>query len=205
MRATQRDVWQFIAYLTDAESADDLAQDTFLRALRGLPGFAGRSSARTWLLSIARRTVVDRYRRSATRPQLVFGDAAAEVQLHEPSRFEDHVVLVDLLTFVPQQRREAFVLTQVIGLSYAEAAAVSGCALGTVRSRVARARAQLLTLLHSEEDAVGAQVQERVARLGQAPGRDAVHRRSRPALTEPFSLPAAVCSPGARTPFPEIA
>ncbi|MFF7636431.1 sigma-70 family RNA polymerase sigma factor [Kitasatospora sp. NPDC008050] len=156
VRATQRDVWRFVAHLTDVESADDLAQETFLRALRGLPSFAGRSSARTWLLSIARRTVVDRYRSAAARPRcsaLPDGEEAAHLQPGPVVRFEDQVVLADLLSCLPAERREAFVLTQVVGLSYAEVAAVSGCAVGTVRSRVARARDQLVALLRSAEGA----------------------------------------------------
>ncbi|MFI6446630.1 sigma-70 family RNA polymerase sigma factor [Kitasatospora sp. NPDC050543] len=154
VRATQRDVWRFVAHLTDVESADDLAQETFLRTLRALPGFAGRSSARTWLLSIARRTVVDRYRSAAARPRcaaLADWEQAVELRPGPAEAFEDHLALSDLLTFVPAQRREAFVLTQVVGLSYAEVAAVSGCPVGTVRSRVARARDELVALVRSAE------------------------------------------------------
>ncbi|MFI6152773.1 sigma-70 family RNA polymerase sigma factor [Kitasatospora sp. NPDC051170] len=157
VRATQRDVWRFVAHLTDVQSADDLAQETFLRALRGLPSFAGRSSARTWLLSIARRTVIDRYRMAAARPRLaVLPDwqEAAERQgagAAPAAGFEDGVALDDLLDRVPAQRREAFVLTQVLGLSYAEAAAVAGCPVGTVRSRVARAREELIARLRAAE------------------------------------------------------
>ncbi|MCC9306143.1 sigma-70 family RNA polymerase sigma factor [Kitasatospora sp. RB6PN24] len=154
VRATHRDVWRFVAHLTDVESADDLTQETFLRALGGLPAFAGRSSARTWLLSIARRTVVDRYRSAAVRPRcssLADWEEAAELQPCSTVGFEDEVVLIDLLTFVPARQREAFVLTQVVGLSYAEAAALSGCPVGTVRSRVARARDQLVALLRAAD------------------------------------------------------
>ncbi|MET8539814.1 sigma-70 family RNA polymerase sigma factor [Kitasatospora sp. NPDC004799] len=155
VRATQRDVWRFVAHLTDVQSADDLAQETFLRALRGLPAFAGRSSARTWLLSIARRTVIDRYRMAAARPRcaaLPDWQEAAERQSGAPTAgFEDGVALGDLLDRVPAQRREAFVLTQVVGLSYAEAAEVAGCPVGTVRSRVARAREELVARLRAAE------------------------------------------------------
>ncbi|KJY29414.1 sigma-70 family RNA polymerase sigma factor, partial [Streptomyces sp. NRRL S-495] len=155
VRATQRDVWRFVAHLTDVQSADDLAQETFLRALRSLPGFAGRSSARTWLLSIARRTVIDRYRNAAARPRcaaLPDWQEAAERQGTTPAAgFEDGVALGDLLDRVPAQRREAFVLTQVVGLSYAEAAEVAGCPVGTVRSRVARAREELIARLRAAE------------------------------------------------------
>ncbi|XCM83095.1 sigma-70 family RNA polymerase sigma factor [Kitasatospora sp. HUAS MG31] len=155
VRATQRDVWRFVAHLADVQSADDLAQETFLRALGSLPGFAGRSSARTWLLSIARRTVVDRHRRAAARPRcaaLPDWEAAAEQQQPRSSGgFEDGVALADLLEAVIHERREAFVLTQVVGLSYAEAALVAGCPIGTVRSRVARARDDLIALIRAAE------------------------------------------------------
>src|SRR2546422_2799117 len=51
VRATHRDVWRFVAYLdADIQNADDLTQETYLRALTGLPRFAGRSCARSWLL-----------------------------------------------------------------------------------------------------------------------------------------------------------
>ena len=68
IRATQRDVWRFTAHLADVASADDLTQETFLRAINALPRFSGRSSARTWLLSIARRTAVDQIRYKQARP-----------------------------------------------------------------------------------------------------------------------------------------
>ncbi len=61
------------------------------------------------------------------------------------------MALGDLLDRVPAQRREAFVLTQVVGLSYAEAAEVAGCPVGTVRSRVARAREELIARLRAAE------------------------------------------------------
>ena len=61
IQATQRDVWRTVAYLADPASADDLTQETFLRAIGSLPRFTGRSTARTWLLSIARRVVAVSY------------------------------------------------------------------------------------------------------------------------------------------------
>ena len=62
IQATRADVWRFIAGLTSAAEADDLTQDTYLRAVRALPGYAARSSARTWLLAIARRVCADHLR-----------------------------------------------------------------------------------------------------------------------------------------------
>ncbi|MDX2561374.1 sigma-70 family RNA polymerase sigma factor [Streptomyces sp. TX20-6-3] len=155
-RAVHQDVWRFVAHLTaDAQSADDLTQETFLRALVGLRRFEGRSSARTWLLSIARRAVVDSFRRSATLPRLSPADdwqsAAERAQPRNVPGFDDGVALSALVATLPDERREAFVLTQLLGLPYAEAAVVSRCPVGTVRSRVSRARTALLQDLHAAE------------------------------------------------------
>ncbi|WP_043633729.1 sigma-70 family RNA polymerase sigma factor [Nonomuraea candida] len=145
--AVYGDVRRFLAYLTDVQSADDLTQETFVRVLGGLPRFAGRSSARAWVLSIARRVVVDRFRAARARPvvaDLADWQAAVErCQPHDLPGSQDAVDLADLLAEVPRERRRAFVLTQVVGLQYAEAAELLGCPVGTVRSRVARARHQL--------------------------------------------------------------
>ncbi|MFJ9634387.1 sigma-70 family RNA polymerase sigma factor [Streptomyces sp. NPDC101175] len=155
VRALHRDVLRYVAHLcADPQAVDDLAQETFLRALGSLRHFEGRSSARTWLLSIARRAVIDSYRRAATRPRLSdVPDWQLAVELAQPKGlpgFEDGVALLDLLALLPDDRREAFLLTQLLGLPYAEAAEISNCPVGTVRSRVARARATLLDLLADE-------------------------------------------------------
>ncbi|MFF4833098.1 sigma-70 family RNA polymerase sigma factor [Streptomyces sp. NPDC001315] len=152
VRALQRDVLRYVAHLcADPQAVDDLAQDTFLRALGSLHRFEGRSSARSWLLSIARRAVIDSYRYAAARPRLCdvadWQLAVERAQPHDLPGFDDGVALLDLLALLPVERREAFVLTQLLGLPYADAAALSDCPVGTVRSRVARARATLLDLL----------------------------------------------------------
>ncbi|GGN50415.1 RNA polymerase sigma factor [Streptomyces albiflavescens] len=156
VRALHRDVVRYVAHLSaDPQAADDLAQDTFLRALAGLHRFEGRSSARAWLLSIARRAVIDSFRHAAARPRLSdTRDWQVTVELAQPCDlpgFDDGIALLDLLAALPDDRREAFVLTQVMGLPYAEAAEVSDCPIGTVRSRVARARATLVALLAEAE------------------------------------------------------
>ncbi|GAA3861720.1 sigma-70 family RNA polymerase sigma factor [Saccharothrix violaceirubra] len=150
VRATQRDVWRLVAHLTDPGRADDLAQEVYLRALRSLPAFEGRSSARTWLLSIARRTVVDHLRAAGARPAIAWSadyhqaaDAASAAG-RDRAGFEDVVEVTVLLADLSPERREALLLTQVLGLSYAEVAEICGCPVGTIRSRVARAREDLL-------------------------------------------------------------
>jgi RNA polymerase sigma-70 factor (ECF subfamily) len=147
---TQRDVWRLVAHLAGVQLADDLTQETYLRAIPSLARFAGRSSARTWLVSIARRVVVDHIRARRTRPRTTgrvdwtaASDRRQAVAHGTVAGFEDVVELNVLLDQLEPERREALVLTQVLGLSYAEAAEVCRCPVGTIRSRVARARDDL--------------------------------------------------------------
>nr|WP_239126710.1 sigma-70 family RNA polymerase sigma factor [Asanoa siamensis] len=152
VRATQAEVWRLAAALVDPDSADDVAQDAYLRAFRSLPDFEGRSSARTWLLGITRRACADhlravvRRRRLRSRLEAHPEPERSVMSAAEPDpalRFDSH----DLLRRLPADRRGAFVLTQLIGLSYTEAAEVEGVPVGTIRSRVARARAELVAVL----------------------------------------------------------
>lgn len=157
IRALHCDVLRYVAHLSaDPQSADDLTQETFIRALGSLHRFEGRSSARAWLLSIARRAVIDDFRRAAARPRLSdchdWRRAAEQTQPVDVPGFEEGIALLDLLATLPDERREAFVLTQLLGLPYAEAADVTNCPVGTIRSRVARARASLLDLLAEPEE-----------------------------------------------------
>ena len=155
VRATQSDVWRLCAALGDRQSADDLVQETYLRAFGSLHRFEGRSSLRTWLLSIARRVCADAVRsRRRRRLTLVRGDEDLEALSGNDGadRVGEGAVVYDLLARLDHERREAFVLTQLLGLPYAEAAAVAGCPVGTIRSRVARARGDLVEALAERDD-----------------------------------------------------
>jgi RNA polymerase sigma-70 factor (ECF subfamily) len=147
----QADVWRFCAHQLGREHADDATQETFLRAIGALRSFRGESSARTWLLSIARRVCADVIRRTVRRRNLF---RRVTAQPHETT-FAPQVEaeLDDLLGDLHPDRRQAFVLTQVLGLSYDEAAEVCACPVGTIRSRVARARAELVGRLDDGEAA----------------------------------------------------
>jgi RNA polymerase sigma-70 factor, ECF subfamily len=153
IKATERDVWRTVAFLADPGTADDLTQETFLRALGSLPRFTARSSARTWLLSIARRVVVDQIRRNQSRPRTSHSVDLERVldTRRGAARFEDIVEIRMLLDGLDTDRRDALLLTQVLGLSYAEAAEVCGCPVGTIRSRVARARDDLLKAANRDD------------------------------------------------------
>jgi RNA polymerase sigma-70 factor, ECF subfamily len=152
VRATQADVWRLCAALGDRDSADDLTQETDLRAFGSLHRFEGRSTLRTWLLAIARRVCADALRARRRRPTLVRVEPA-DVEVGDGvDRVGERAAVGDLLTRLAADRREAFVLTQVAGLSYSEAAEVAGVPVGTIRSRVARARGDLVAAL-GEDDA----------------------------------------------------
>ena len=145
VRATQAEVWRFTAALVDPGAADDLTQETYLRAFKALPAFEGRSSARTWLLGIARRACADHLRAVVRRRRLdarLAAQASTELPAPDPAH---RLGTADLLGRLSEERRTAFVLTQVLDLSYAEAAAVEEVPVGTIRSRVARARDELVT------------------------------------------------------------
>ncbi|MGO9381296.1 MAG: RNA polymerase sigma factor SigC [Mycobacterium sp.] len=152
IKATQQDVWRFITYLSDAGTADDLTQETFLRAIGAVERFSGRSSARTWLLAIARHVVADHIRHAQSRPRTAPGADPEALSGDRHARgFEDLVEVTTMIAGLTTEQREALLLTQLLGLPYADAAAVCGCPVGTIRSRVARARDALLA--DTERDA----------------------------------------------------
>ncbi|MEP9384249.1 sigma-70 family RNA polymerase sigma factor [Nocardioides sp. KR10-350] len=141
VRATQGDVWRLCAHLGDLDRADDLAQEVYARALRSLRRYRGDAPARAWLFTIVRRVVADdiaERQRRRREPAVDVGSAPD----HQAA-----VVLEQLLDALEPDRRTAFVLTQLLGWSYAEAAAACDCPVGTIRSRVARARETLAGLV----------------------------------------------------------
>jgi RNA polymerase sigma-70 factor (ECF subfamily) len=148
---SQADVWRFCSHQLGREHADDATQETFLRAIGSLRTFRAEASARTWLLSIARHVCTDVIRRNVRRRRLFHRVSARPLDL-ELTQGGD-ADLDDLLVALSPDRRSAFVLTQLLGLSYEEAADVCGCPVGTIRSRVARARDELVGQLRGNDAA----------------------------------------------------
>ena len=148
VRRTQPVIWRLCNTLGSDNEADDLVQDTYLRALRSLSSYRGDGPVVAWLSSIARRVCADhvrgRVRQRRTIDALTRGaDDRWVSPPGNPTR--------DLLNSIDPDRREAFLLTQVAGLSYDEAAVVLDCPIGTIRSRVARARADLMAEVRAAE------------------------------------------------------
>ncbi len=140
---TTSDVRGVCRYLGRPSDPEDLAQETYMRALGSIHRFRGDGSARAWLLSIARRVCADATRREIKGRRL--DERLVADLIHENHHDETWFEIDELLTVLDEDRRTAFVLTQLLGLSYEEAAETVGCPIGTIRSRVARARQQLLT------------------------------------------------------------
>lgn len=147
---THHDVLAVCRYLGDPDTADDLVQETYERAFASLHRFRATGPARHWLLTIARRACADSARRRARRRRLGRRIEAERVDVAVAPG--SAVELDDALQALDADRRAAFVLTQVTGLRYEEAAELLDVPIGTVRSRVSRAREQLLAALTTPAD-----------------------------------------------------
>jgi RNA polymerase sigma-70 factor, ECF subfamily len=142
-RTLQDDIWRYCYALTgDRELAFEAAQETFLRAVTAIRRFRGDAPVRVWLLVLARRSVAGLRRRDERQPMPVH--ALVESVMHDQS---GEVEINLLINSLEEARRQAFVLTQMLGLSYEQAAKVAGVPIGTIRSRVFRARCELVCLL----------------------------------------------------------
>lgn len=151
VHAYQAQVWRFLTHLLgDAALAEDVTQETFLRLHRRLRQYRFRSRFSTWLFAIARNAGVDALRSRQRRARLV---QALPDELPVP----DPAVAVEVAAGVaslPADTREAFLLVEVVGLTYREAGEAIGVPEGTVKSRVFRARRQLVAWLTAGETGV---------------------------------------------------
>jgi RNA polymerase sigma-70 factor (ECF subfamily) len=145
VRAYQAEVFRFAWHLTrDRSLAEDVTQETFLRTFRFMGGFRGEQRFGSWLFSIARNCAMDVLRRTRASfpddvPAGTVADASARAELNAALRS------------VTPEHREAFLLVEVFGMSYQEAADVLGVAVGTVKSRMFRARQALCAAIADEE------------------------------------------------------
>ena len=130
------------------DRADDLVQDTLVKAWANAASFEEGTNMRAWLFTIMRNTFFSQYRKARLEVQDVDGEAAARLVA-----MPDQLAHLDLADFrarlerLPADQREALVLIGASGFSYEEAAEICGCAVGTIKSRVNRARRRLMEQL----------------------------------------------------------
>lgn len=135
------------------DMADDLVQETMLKAWAAQERFEPGTSMRAWTFVILRNAYLTDMRRNRFRGE--YDETVAERILTAPAGQEEPIHLSDLhraLLTLPAERREALLLVGAGGFSYEEAANICGCAVGTIKSRVGRARATLTSML--EEGAI---------------------------------------------------
>jgi RNA polymerase sigma-70 factor (ECF subfamily) len=147
-------------YVRDAAEVADVTQEAFIRAYRALPSFRGESAFYTWLYRIAINTARNHLVAQDRRPPATDVDAAEAEQLDLGARLKDHATPESLLlqdeiartiqaalSDLPEDLRTAITLREIEGLSYEEIARAMDCPIGTVRSRIFRAREAIDTRL----------------------------------------------------------
>lgn len=130
------------------DMADDLVQEALLKAWAAQRRYEPGTSMRAWTFVILRNVYLTDMRRNRFRGE--YDEATAERILTAPAGQEDPIHLSDLhraLLTLPPERREALLLIGAGGFSYEEAAKICGCAIGTIKSRVGRARATLSNMI----------------------------------------------------------
>ena len=137
-----------VSFINNRDRADDLVQETILRALANIDKFECGTSLNAWLFTILRYLFHSEYRKRRYETEDADGASAARLKTHPEQ--QSHLDFEDFraaLATIPADQREALLLVVAQGLSYEEAAAVCSVAVGTVKSRVNRARSRLASLL----------------------------------------------------------
>lgn len=144
-------------YTRSTPDAQDCLQETMVKAWRALPGFRGECSLQSWLYRLCVSCCTD-YLRAAARRREESVDAMEGFDPADPAPQPEETVLRrekqrqvhEAIQALPEPMRDTLILTVLEGRSYEEAAALTGASVGTVKSRVNRARQKLLTLLNVE-------------------------------------------------------
>jgi RNA polymerase sigma-70 factor (ECF subfamily) len=143
-----------ISLTGNGDRADDLVQDTIMRAWANIDRFQPGTNMNAWLFTILRNLFHSEYRKR--RREVEDGDGAFAGRLRTQPDQQDRLDFDDFrsaLAKLPVDQREALLLIGAQGMAYEEAAAICGVAVGTIKSRVNRARTRLAQLLHLENDA----------------------------------------------------
>ncbi|HEY0836267.1 MAG TPA: RNA polymerase sigma factor, partial [Azospirillum sp.] len=151
LAAHRADLYRFVrSVVGNADLAEDIVQETLLRAMTAAAAFVGRSKPSTWLSSIALNVLRDHYRRPATRAEVETGTDVLEAVPDDGDdivltlmRDEMGACIADHLLALPDRQREVLTLHDIGGASHAEVAATLGIAEGNARVLLHRARAAL--------------------------------------------------------------
>jgi len=138
-----------VSLTKNSDRADDLVQETLVKAWDKQSSFQPGTNLRAWLFTILRNEFYSQMRKRGREVQDSDGAITARLSIH-PSQ-DGSLDLDDFrkaLELLPEDQREAIVLIGASGFSYEEAAEICGCAVGTIKSRVSRARSRLQEILH---------------------------------------------------------
>lgn len=155
VRDYQADVWRFAYHHTRNRAiAEDVTQEAFLRAYRSLASYGGQAKFTSWLMRIVRNCAIDAYRK--TRREIPVAEHDEADPWRNPSATssgaDERARIHDAIRRLPDSLREPFVVIEVLGFSYQEASVILGVRIGTVKSRMHRARAALMLALSEEEE-----------------------------------------------------
>lgn len=156
LEAAYRLAWVLTGQQQDAE---DLVQDTFLRAFRGFKGYERGSNARAWLLTIMRRAFLNSRRAARSRPildpletpegSIDTPDTQTPGPEEQTLKAYDREAVLSALAGLPELSRSVLALVDLMGMRYAEAAQILQCPIGTVMSRLYRGRRELARRLQA--------------------------------------------------------
>jgi RNA polymerase sigma-70 factor (ECF subfamily) len=140
-----------LSLVHDRNRADDLVQDTIMRAWKAIDRFEPGTNLNAWLFTILRNLFYSEFRKKTREVEDPEGTYAATLRTAPDQQSHlDYEDMRTALAKVPHDQREALILVAAEGMSYEEAAAITGVAVGTVKSRVNRARHRLTLLLHHD-------------------------------------------------------
>lgn len=142
-----------ISLCGNRDRADDLVQEALVKAWNGLESFEVGTNLKAWLFTILRNAYFSELRK--TKREVADTDGLLAARVAVPAEQHGHIDLEDLnraMADLPVDQREALILVGAEGFSYEDAAGIAGCAVGTVKSRVNRARAKLADLMASPDD-----------------------------------------------------
>ena len=142
--------------IRNVTQAEDLAQEVFIQLFRKIHTFRGDSSFNTWLHRLTVNHVLMHFRRPIVRAEHTTDDGSLPIQIANgsanPGRMAvlDHISLVEAIKQLPQGYRTVFILHDVEGYEHEEIAKILGCAAGTSKSQLHKARLKLRTILCSQ-------------------------------------------------------